>query len=136
MAELKDRQQQEAQGMLQCPSCLMLMARVLVLAGFDSAAEPVSAGRRNDAVRHEHVFRRDRAGEWNAEPVRQSGVYEHPGVAAWGICGGAVDERRAGGGRGCLRGCAANVREHGVVRRRTGGTGAVPWGRGALIYRD
>ena len=36
MAELKDRQQQEAQGKLQCPSCLMLMARVLVLAGFDS----------------------------------------------------------------------------------------------------
>ena len=36
MAELKDRQQQETEGKLQCPSCLTLMARVLVLAGFDS----------------------------------------------------------------------------------------------------
>ena len=36
MAELKDHQQQEAEGKLQHPSCLTLMARVLVLAGFDS----------------------------------------------------------------------------------------------------
>ena len=36
MAELKDHQQQEAEGKLQHPSCLTLMAWVLVLAGFDS----------------------------------------------------------------------------------------------------
>ena len=36
MAGLKDSQQQEAEGKLQRHSCLTLMARVLVLAGFDS----------------------------------------------------------------------------------------------------